>query len=137
MNHYVGMQYIPDVIPEFKTFPIGLIISMILGLLVAFKGNPKWYLAWFILMIVLSITGLVDFYLWEHDYGYNLNPKAIMQFKNPDGTPMGFQPPIFGSKNILNFKAHSYPRLGSYFLAGGIGLSFLAFLLGKKESSKT
>ena len=136
MNHYVGMKYIPDAIPEFKSFPIGIIISIVLGLLVALKGDPKWYLAWFILMIILSSAGLIDFYLWEHDYGHNLDPKAIMQFKNPDGSPMGFQPPMFGSKDILNFKAHSYPRLGAYFLGVGIGLSFLAFLLGKKENKK-
>jgi len=136
MNHYVGMQYIPDAIPEFKTFPIGIMISMVLGLLVAFKGDPKWYLAWFFLMCVLSSAGLIDFYLWEHDYGHNLDPKAIMQFKNPDGSPMGFQPPIFGSKDILNFRAHSYPRLGAYFLAAGIGLSLVAFWLGKRENKK-
>ena len=34
MNHYVGMQYIPDAIPEFKIFPIGIMISIVLGLLV-------------------------------------------------------------------------------------------------------
>ncbi|NQX97106.1 MAG: hypothetical protein HRT73_04385 [Flavobacteriales bacterium] len=136
MNHYVGMKYIPDAIPEFKTFPIGIMISMVLGLLVAFKGDSKWYLAWFILMCVLSSAGLIDFYLWEHDYGHNLDPKAIMQFKNPDGSPMGFQPPIFGSKDILNFRAHSYPRLGAYFLAAGIGLSLVAFWLGKREAKK-
>jgi len=132
MNHYVGMKYIPDAIPEFKSFPIGIIISIIIGLFVAFKGDPRWYLAWFILMMILSSVGLIDFYLWEHDYGHNLDPKAIMQFKNEDGSPMGFQPPIFGSKDILNFRAHSYPRLGAYFLGAGIGLSFLAFLLGRK-----
>ena len=136
MNHYVGMKYIPDAIPEFKSFPIGIIISIIIGLFVAFKGDPRWYLAWFILMMVLSSVGLIDFYLWEHDYGHNLDPKAIMQFKNEDGSPMGFQPPIFGSKDILNFRAHSYPRLGAYFLGAGIGLSFLAFLLGKKRKIK-
>ena len=136
MNHYVGMKYIPDAIPEFKSFPIGIIISMVLGLFAAYKGTPKWYLAWFILMIVISSVGLIDFYLWEHDYGHNLDPKAIMQFKNEDGSPMGFQPPMFGSKDILNFRAHSYPRLGAYFLSLGIGLSFLAYILGKRENKK-
>lgn len=136
MNHYVGMQYIPDVIPEFKSFPIAIIISIVLGLIVALTGNPKWYLAWFIFMILLSSVGLIDFYLWETDYGHNLDPKAIMQFKNPDGSPMGFQPPLFGSKDILNFRAHSYPRLGAYFFGTGIGLSLLAFILGKREQKK-
>jgi len=136
MNHYVGMKYIPDAIPEFKIFPIGIICSVILGLIIAFKGNYKWFLIWFILMIVLSGAGLYDFYLWEHDYGHDLDPKAIMKFTNPDGSVMGFQPPLFGSKDILNFKAHSYPRLGAFFLGLGIAGAFIAYLVGKKNNKK-
>ncbi|EAR02376.1 hypothetical protein [Maribacter sp. HTCC2170] len=132
MNHYVGMKYIPDAIPEFKIFPIGIITTTIIGLLIAFKANYKWYLYWFILMAVLSAAGLYDFYLWEHDYGHDLDPKAIMKFTNPDGSVMGFQPPLFGSKDILNFRAHSYPQLGAYFMGVGMLLSFIAFFVGKK-----
>ena len=134
MNHYVGMKYIPEAIPEFKIFPLGIIITSIIGLLIGFKGNYKWFLAWFILMLVLSLAGLYDFYLWEHDYGHDLDPKAIMKFTNPDGSAMGFQPPLFGSKDILNFTAHSYPQLGAYFLGLGMFASFIAFFIGKKES---
>lgn len=132
MNHYVGMKYIPEAIPEFKIFPAGIIITTILGLVVAFLGNYKWFLYWFILMTVLSIAGLYDFYLWEHDYGHDLDPKAIMKFTNPDGSVMGFQPPLFGSKDILNFTAHSYPQLGAFFLALGMALSMVAYVVGKK-----
>lgn len=84
-------------------------------------------------MVVLSSAGLYDFYIWEHDYGHNLDPKAIMKFTNPDGTQMGFQPPLFGSKDILNFRAHSYPRLGALFLGLGIATSLIAYLVGKKK----
>ena len=135
MNHYVGMKYIPDAIPEFKVFPAGIIITTIIGLLIAFKANYKWYLYWGILMILLSTAGLYDFYLWEHDYGHDLDPKAIMKFTNPDGSVMGFQPPLFGSKDILNFTAHSYPQPGAYALGLGIALAFVAFFFGKKEKS--
>lgn len=134
MNHYVGMKYIPDAIPEFKIFPAGIIITTVLGLLIAFKANYKWYLYWFILMVILSSAGLYDFYLWEHDYGHDLDPKAIMKFTNPDGSVMGFQPPLFGSKDILNFRAHSYPQLGAAFMGVGILLSFIAYFVGKKEN---
>lgn len=133
MNHYVGMKYIPEAIPEFKIFPIGIISTTIIGLLIAFKANYRWYFYWFVLMVLLSAAGLYDFYLWEHDYGHDLDPKAIMKFTNPDGSLMGFQPPLFGSKDILNFRAHSYPQLGAFSLALGMGLSFVAYLLGKKE----
>ncbi|MFH4968217.1 hypothetical protein V8G61_08445 [Gaetbulibacter sp. M240] len=134
MNHYVGMKYIPESIPEFKIFPIGIIITSIIGLLIAFKGNYKWFLFWFVLMVVLCSAGMYDFYLWEYDYGHNLDPKAIMKFTNPDGTQMGFQPPLFGSKDILNFTAHSYPRLGAFLLGLGIAFSFIAYRVGLKQS---
>jgi hypothetical protein len=133
MNHYVGMKYIPDAIPEFKIFPAGILITTVLGLLVAFRAKYKWYLLWGILMVALSAAGLYDFYLWEHDYGYNLDPKAIMKFTNPDGSIMGFQPPLFGSKDILNFRAHSYPQAGAYGLALGIAFSYIAYFLGRRE----
>lgn len=134
MNHYVGMKYIPDAIPEFKIFPAGIIITTVIGLLIAFKGNYRWYLYWGILMVLISAAGMYDFYLWEHDYGHNLDPKAIMKFTNPDGSVMGFQPPLFGSKDILNFRAHSYPQAGAYCLAAGIFLAYLAYFLGRKEA---
>ena len=135
MNHYVGMKYIPDAIPEFKIFPIGIITTAIIGLIIGFKANYKWFLAWFILMIVLSAAGMYDFYLWEHDYGHNLDPKAILKFTNKDGTVMGFQPPLFGTKDILNFRAHSYPQLGAYFMSLGIAFSLVAYFVGKKEKT--
>ncbi len=137
MNHYVGMKYIPEAIPEFKIFPAGIIITSILGLLIGFFGNYKWFLGWLILMVALSIAGMYDFYLWEHDYGHDLDPKAIMKFTNPDGTVMGFQPPLFGSKDILNFRANSYPQLGAYLLGLGMAFSFLAYYVGKKNYKKS
>jgi len=133
MNHYVGMQYIPDTIPEFKIFPVAIIAMAVLGVVIGFFGNFKWFIGWFVLMSLMGVAGMYDFYLWEYDYGHNLDPKAIMNFKNPDGTPMGFQPPLFGTKLILNFKAHSYPRLGAYLMFLGMGLTVVAAYLGKKE----
>lgn len=133
MNHYVGMQYIPETIPEFKIFPLVIGIMVALGVAVGFTGKPNLYLIWFILMSAFAIAGIYDFYLWEYDYGHNLDPKAIMKFTNPDGSIMGFQPPLFGSKDILNFTAHSYPQTGSLFLALGMCLTFIAYFIGRKE----
>ncbi len=135
MNHYVGMKYIPETIPEFKIFPIAIGIMSVLGMLIGFKGTYKWFLGWFILMSVMGVIGMYDFYLWEYDYGHNLDPKAIMKFTNPDGSIMGFQPPLFGSKDVLNFTAHSYPMAGAYFLFLGMLMAFTAFFVGKKETT--
>ena len=134
MNHYVGMKEIPETLPEFALFPDVVVGAILLGLIIGFKLNYKWYLVWFILMCVLGFLGMYDFYLWEYDYGHSLSDKAAIQFKNPDGTPMAYQPPLFGTKTILNFVAHSYPRSGAYLLFTGMILSVVAFFVGRKEA---
>lgn len=134
MNHYVGMKYIPETIPEFKIFPIVVGIMIFLGVLIGFKGNYKWFIGWLIVMGILGLIGMYDFYLWEYDYGHDLDPKAIMNFKNPDGSVMGFQPPLWGSKDILNFTAHSYPLIGAWMMFVGMLLTFVAFIMGWKEA---
>lgn len=133
LNHYVGMKEIPEHMVEFDVFPIVIAFMVVLGVLIGFKANYKWYLFWFLLMTALGVAGMYDFYLWEYDYGHNLNPKAAIKFTNPDGTPMAYQPPLFGTKVILNFVAHSYPRAGAYFLFLGMLMTLSAFFIGKKE----
>ncbi|QKX04007.1 hypothetical protein HN014_03510 [Aquimarina sp. TRL1] len=137
MNHYVGMQEIPETIPEFKIFPIVIIFMALTGVLIGFFKNYKWYLGWFIIMSVLACTGIYDFYLWEYEYGHNLDPKAILKFTNPDGSVMGFQPPLLGSEDILNFRVHSYPQLGAFFLGAGILLCLFAYITSKKNQKNT
>jgi len=136
MNHYVGMKEIPEHMLEFDLFPPIIIAMVIIGVLIGFRANYKWFLGWFILMSLLGIAGVYDFYLWEYDYGHDLDPKAIMKFTNPDGTPMGFQPPLFGSKVILNFVAHSYPATGAYLMFIGMMMTLGAFFVGKFEAKK-
>ena len=145
LNHYIGMAHLPteenvakkEVEPfiEFTIFPIVIGIMIALGVLVAFKGNKKWYLYWLIVMILLGIAGLFDFYQWLDTYGHDLDPNAILKITDPvTGKPMGYQPPFFGYKKLLNFEVYSYPAMGAYFIAAGMALSFLAFITGKKET---
>ena len=45
MNHYIGMEDIPEQIPEFSlSFPKFVIAMMLMGLLFAFTGNRNLYL---------------------------------------------------------------------------------------------
>ncbi len=132
LNHYIGMKYIPDSIPEFKIFPAGIIITSLLGFFIALRNSYIYFLLWCLLMISLSTLGIIDFYLWEYDFGHNLDSKAILKFLDDNGNMISFQPPMIGSKNILNFRAHSYPRLGSYFLASGIFFSLIAYFVSRK-----
>ncbi len=45
---------------------------------------------------VLAAVGLYDFYMWEYDYGHNLNPHAAIKIPG-----MAYQPPLIGSKMLL------------------------------------
>jgi hypothetical protein len=141
LNHYIGMRKLPkkDEMWEFSVFPkvIGgmAILGIIIGLLGFFKKvSYKWFLSWLGLMLVLGILGMIDFNAWMTDYGTNLDPKAIMKMTDEDGNPLSYKPPLFGTKDILNFTAHSYPALGAILMGIGLSLTFLAYFIGLKKS---
>ena len=130
LNHYVGMQYIvPDSIPELKYFPFVTIGIVVLGLIAFITKNPKVFLAWAILFTVLGVFGIYDFYLWEYDYGHNLSSTAPIKIEG-----QAYQPPLFGSKMLLNFKADSYPALGGISMGISIILGYLSFFMAKKKN---
>lgn len=112
LNHYIGMKKIePDSIKELKILPYLIGFFVALGL-VAFFINKRWmFWTWTILFTVFGILAMYDFYLWEYDYGHNLNPQAPIKVPG-----MAYQPPLLGSKMLLNFKATSLPASGGVLL---------------------
>ncbi len=130
MNHYVGMAKLPTEMIEFEIFPKIIIAASILGLIIGFIGKKPLYLVWFGIMALLSIAGIYDFYLWLYDYGHNLDPRAAIQLLD------AYQPPIIGTKEILNFTVRSYPAIGAIILGIGILLSPVAFYFARKEERK-
>ena len=140
LNHYIGMKTLPkpEDMWEFTVFPIVAIIMSVLGVGIGLLGlfkkvSPNWFLFWFILMSVLGVLGVYDFNLWLVDYGTDLDPNAIMKLVNPDGTPMKYNPPLFGHKKLLNFDAYSYPRTGGILLWIGMMSTFIAFWMGRSS----
>jgi hypothetical protein len=130
MNHYVGMKEIPEHIEEFKFFPYIVIAMAALGLVFGFIGKRWLFLTWFIMMSVLGVLGMYDFYLWEYAYGHNLDPTAAIQIPG-----QAYQPPLIGKKDILNFTAVSRPMTGAYFLFLGMFMSLAAFFLTPKTNT--
>ena len=128
LNHYVGMKNIePDAIPELKYFPF-IVGGLVFLALLAAAGDKKWmFLSWGVLATLLAAAGLYDFYLWEYDYGHNLSPTAPI--KVPGAV---YQPPVIGSKTILNFIAKSFPHTGGYFAGLSILLAYAAYWLKRK-----
>jgi copper chaperone NosL len=132
LNHYIGMKFIePDSIPELTYFPYVIMAMVGLGLIGWFTGNRKVFLTWTIILLILGILGMYDFYLWMYDYGHNLDPKAPIKVEG-----MSYQPPLIGSKWLLNFKADSWPHIGGIALGISILLGFAAFFIAKKENEK-
>lgn len=119
LNHYVGMQAIePDSIPELQYFQYVILGMVALGLVMAGWNRKTGFLIWTILLVVICLLGMYDFYLWEYDYGHNLSDTAPIKIPGAS-----FQPPLLGKKDILNFVAVSLPHIAGYFVG-------LAMLLG-------
>jgi copper chaperone NosL len=119
LNHYIGMQRIdPASIPELKFMPWILGALVLMGLAVAAIGRRRLLHVWLAALVLAGIAGLADFYRWGHDYGHNLDERAIIKVPG-----MAYQPPVIGRKQLLNFTAASWPASGGL-LAGA------AFLVG-------
>ena len=113
MNHYIGMKAIvPDSIPELQYMKYIIIAFSGIGLIAAFINKWQLNLVWLVLLVVAGTLAIYDFYLWEYDYGHNLNPDAAIKIEG-----MVYRPPLIGKKLILNFTAVSYPRFGANHLS--------------------
>ncbi len=130
LNHYVGMAKLPVEMVEFEIFPKVIIGISILGLIFGFISKKPLYLVWFGIMTILGLAGIYDFYLWLYDYGHNLDPRAAIQLLD------AYQPPIIGTKEILNFTVRSYPASGGIVLGIAILLAPIAFYVARKEERK-
>ena len=125
LNHYIGMKPIePDTIPELTYFPYFVIGFSLLAILFAILNYKPLYYVWLILLTIALALAVYDFYLWEYDYGHDLNDNAPMKFDDES-----FQPPLFGSKVLLNFVAKSFPHIGGYFIMGSWLCAFFALYL--------
>ncbi len=123
LNHYIGMKPIlPEAIPELKFMPWIVVALVAGGLLVAAVGRRKLLYGWLIAFALLGAAGLADFYRWSYDYGHNLDAEtAIIVVPG-----MSYQPPLIGEKQLLNFRAASWPALGGILAGFGFAMGALA-----------
>ncbi len=110
LNHYIGMKTIhPESIKELRVMPLIIGALLVLGILAAASGKRWMLYGWTALFVLIAVVGLVDFYLWEYDYGHNLDPRAAISIPG-----MSYQPPLIGSKKLLNFTAISMPAAAGW-----------------------
>lgn len=130
LNHYIGMKKIkPNEIDEFKYIPNIIIAMTVLGLLLLFIRKRYLLLSWLLLYCALGALGLYDFYLWEKDYGSNLDPKAIIK-----SAGVTYQPPFIGKASIMNFNVTSLPALGGFILFFALSLGFVILIYDFKTN---
>ncbi len=133
LNHYIGMKRIePDSIPELRYMPFIIGVMIALGLFAAAFGRRWMSLAWSGLFTVLGVVGIIDFYLWEYDYGHNLDQHAAIIIPG-----MSYQPPLIGSKQLLNFTAHSYPDIAGYIAGIAILMGLAAWWLSRDTAQNS
>lgn len=132
LNHYIGMKEItPESIPELKIMPWIFAFLIVSGLGVAAWGNRTALLIWIILFVLLAVAGLIDFYLWGYDYGHNLSDDAAIKVPG-----MTYQPPLIGTKQLLNITASSWPGPGFYISVISMSLASYAFWSSKPSSDQ-
>lgn len=128
LNHYIGMKAIvPESIPELKIMPFIIAFMIFFGLFNAAIGKPVLPKIWVVTFVVIGIAGLIDFYLWGYDYGHNLDPSAPIKVPG-----MTYQPPLIGSKQLLNIDAVSLPYTGGYIILFSILLTAFAVYYNSK-----
>lgn len=133
LNHYIGMKTIvPDAIPVLQVMPIVLAILVVFGIVAALYGRRWSGWLWLGLVAASGAAGLYEFWAWSYDYGHNLAADAIIKVPG-----MTYQPPLIGSKQLLNFTAMSWPDVGG--IAAGVAfvVGLAALLHGRRTKKET
>ncbi len=121
LNHYIGMKtlHAADFI-EFTVLPYIIAAFAALFLFVAIRNKRKALYFLFFAFLLFGVVAMVDFYVWEYNYGHNLDPNAPIKVPG-----MSYQPPLIGYKQLLNFGAYSIPDIGGWiFILVGVIVAY-------------
>jgi hypothetical protein len=133
LNHYIGMKPIDaDAIPDLKVMPWLLSALVIGGLVVAAARRRALLYGWLIAFFCLGVAGVVDFWRWEYDFGHDLDLEHAI-IKVPG---MTYQPPLIGTKQLLNFTASSWPAAGAICLGLAFALGVAAVMIARRAESR-
>lgn len=129
LNHYIGMKPIAaDAIPELRVMPwlLGALVAGGLG--VAAVGRRRALFAWIGAFAALGLAGLADFWRWGYAYGHELDPQAIIRIPGAS-----YQPPLIGTKQLLNFTAESWPASGGLLAGAAFVLAMTALIVAERD----
>jgi copper chaperone NosL len=133
LNHYIGMKpIVAEAIPELRFMPWIVAALIAGGMITAALGRRRILYAWLVAFALLGAAGLADFYRWSYDYGHNLDAETAI-IKVPG---MSYQPPLIGTKQLLNFRATSWPASGGWLAGIAFGLGAIAAALATRGSRR-
>jgi len=138
LNHYIGMKAISsDAFPALTVMPWVVGTLALLALVVSLVGRRLPLVVWLGGVALAGIAGFAEFYRWSYRYGHDLAPDAIIKVPG-----MTYQPPLLGTKQLLNFTATSWPDSGGWCAVAAFALGVIALLpflrpqtLSKRASS--
>ena len=130
LNHYIGMKAIvPASIPELR-FMTPILAALVVTGLVAALSRRRWVLwGWTGVFALIAVVGLADFWRWGYEYGHELDPTAAIKVPG-----MSYQPPLLGSKQLLNFHATSWPAVGGIALMAALAVAVVISVLEWRRS---
>jgi copper chaperone NosL len=101
-------------------------------MLAAIAGRRVLLYTWLTGFAGLAVAGLYDFWRWEYDYGHNIDfEHAIIKVPG-----MTYQPPLLGTKQMLNITASSWPALGAVCLGVAFVLGIVALILVRRTTRR-
>lgn len=124
LNHYIGMKAISsDAFPALTIMPWVAGILAVLALVVSVIGRRLPLVVWLGGVALAGIAGFAEFYRWSYRYGHDLAPDAIIKVPG-----MSYQPPLLGTKQLLNFTATSWPDAGGWCAVAAFVFGVIALL---------
>jgi hypothetical protein len=119
LNHYIGMRKLERAeFTDLDWIPFAIGVLALLALRVAALGDLRALIDLAVLTVYFGLfsAGRFVFRLWV--FGHELDPKAPVQV-DP------FLPPVFGTQQIANFTASSFPRAGTFLISLFAGIVLL------------
>ena len=133
LNHYIGMRPIdPAGLPELRVLPWILLALAIMAVMAAALGKRRLLVAWLVAVTLVGVAGVADLYRWSYAYGHDLDTEHAI-IKVPG---MVYQPPLVGTKQLLNFTASSWPDAGTWLALAALLLGVAALVLSRRASTR-
>lgn len=132
LNHYIGMKTIdPEEIEELEVIPWLIAGLGVAGFTAALIGRRRIAIAWLASFAIAGAVGLWDFHHWEYEYGHDLDYEHAI-IKVPG---MTYEPPLIGSRQLLNFTASSWPAPGSFVIGAAFVIGVIAVGVRRRSVS--